>query len=104
MTRSDYRRAQRLVDKLVQGLDTGEAPELLSAATQLRKLLSPPPTMAEILLKIPGKSKTERAGMLGVSRPYYYTIEAGSGRRSKAIVTKLAELTGVPEDVIMACW
>lgn len=63
-------------------------------------LLQLPPTMADILLRVPGATVTAKVRAIGISRPHYYTLRDGQTRPSPALAYKLAALTGVPETSI----
>ena len=97
MTRTDTEQAYQLAAKLA--VMTAGTPAA-SVATRLRKLLSPPPSMKEILLKVPGDSDVARAKAIGVSRQGYYNWLRGDSVPNELSAKRIAELTGYSEDVI----
>lgn len=111
MTRDEYDEAHKMAVKLVDGLHaihheqkaSGVKP-LLMTATKLRNMLEPPPTMREVLERVPGETLGERAVTIGISRQHYYNLERGIARHSAAVAKRLAELTGISESVIREIW
>lgn len=56
--------------------------------------------MSEILDKLPVKSVSARARLLGVARPSYYSWLRGTTRPSLEMARKISKLTKVDVDVI----
>ena len=118
MTREQYMEAHRLAGEIAEQLrevnitDLRRPSEhrlkklgpLVKATLRLKKMLTPPPTMAEILAMIPAASHKERAKTIGLSRQGYYNLAEGTARRSSMTAKRLAELTGVPESTIREIW
>lgn len=105
MTRKEYERAQKLMDEITSKVaELDPAPDVLRDIARLKRMLSPPPTMEEILLKVPGGTHTARAREIGISRAGYYNLLAGTARRDLRTAKRLAELTGLSESVIKEVW
>ena len=68
-------------------------------AVELRVLLEPP-TMTEILTRVPGKTIRAKCKLLGVSPQTFQLWRNGDTRPAGGNVKRLAQLTGVPEEVI----
>lgn len=95
------RRAIELADRLIDVTSEmdDEAPHKL--ARRLRHRLQPAMEMADILALVPGDTVTAQAELLEVSRQTYYTWLEGRGRPGEEAAARLAELTGIAEDVIL---
>lgn len=101
MTRKQFARAIRLADKLIEGVGN---PELHQAAVDLRSLLTPPPTIGEVLSKVPGNSIQARAKTIGISRQTYYNLLEGGTRASLPVALRIADVTGVDIEVVKDLW
>lgn len=97
MTRKQYARAIRLADKLVEQTAN---PDLRQTALDLRAMLTPPPSMQEILALVPGESIIARSKVLGISRQTYYNLAEGLTRASLPIAEKIASVTGVNVEIV----
>jgi transcriptional regulator with XRE-family HTH domain len=113
MTRAEYLECQQLAEKLIAALEMwpqlkldtkGRPAELQRAAKRLRSLLVPPPTLSEIISRVPGDNHTEKARAIGISRQGYYNLLGGVARPNVMTARRLAELTGVPFDVVTEVW
>jgi DNA-binding XRE family transcriptional regulator len=112
MTRREYERATRMLDELIAGMhafqlgapDRNDLGPLLNTAVRLKKMFVPPPTMEEILLKVPGETHTERALEIGISRQGYYNLLGGQARPNAMTAKRLAELTGYKIETIREAW
>lgn len=71
-----------------------------TVAAELRDLLAPPPTMADIMQRIPGETHRERVRAMGISHQGYYNLLHGASRPNTRTRRILAKLTGLPEEVI----
>jgi hypothetical protein len=94
---ADWERAAALADKLAVATAGTEAHAL---ALRLRKLLEPPPSMAEILSRVPGETHRDRAREIGCSFECYYNWLREEVRPNNIFAQRLAEITGFSEDVI----
>jgi hypothetical protein len=97
MTLEELAAAVELVDEILAA--TPAQTKIHRTAKKLRTMLEPGPDMEEILSMIPANNLRARAKLLGVSRQAYYGLLGGRVPRSST-VTRLAEVTGVPESVI----
>lgn len=121
MTRDEYDRAHKLSIKLIQMMDDwlegDDIPEhdiaahdrawvqdMRKIARKLQAMVVPPPTMEQILNRVPGETVREKAIAIGISRPHYYNLLRGTSRRSAVVAKSLAQLTGVSESVIKEIW
>jgi DNA-binding XRE family transcriptional regulator len=106
VTRIDHAKAAKLLESIVAFADCNPIPakEIKRAATKLAKLLTPPPTMGEILLQIPAQSHTARAKLIGLSRQGYYNLINDMARPNTMTAARLAELTGIPVETIRQVW
>jgi hypothetical protein len=111
MKRRDYDRAAKILDELVAGmlaLQIGppERPDmapLMSMTVKLKRILKAPPSIEDIMLRVPGETHTARAREIGISRQGYYNMLGGTP--PNAITTKrLAELTGYSAEAIKDAW
>jgi hypothetical protein len=108
MLRKDYEKAGRLLDDLIAGMaeaqlghpDRADLAALLSTVVKLKKLVQPPPSMEEILLRIVAPTHTERAKIIGISRQGYYNLLGGQVRPNSMTVKRLVELTGMKAETI----
>lgn len=94
MTRLE--KAMALADELVRR-SRGENQDV---ARELRSLLEPPPSIADILLAIPGDTHKERIAKIGISHMAYYNLLKGLSRPNTRTTAKLVKLTGLSEDAI----
>lgn len=111
MNKTQYERAARLADHLIKGLGAlranGPIPifaDLHLTARKLRAMLEPPPTMQQILDRVPGDTVTAKCEVIGVSRQGYYDLQKGTKRPTLKTVRLLAAASGVEADLIKAIW
>lgn len=121
MTRDEYERAHKLSIRLIQMMDDwlqgDDIPEhdiaphdrvwvqdMRKIARKLQAMVVPPPTMEQILNRVPGETIGDKAHAIGVSRQHFYSLAKGTARRSAAVAKSLANLTGVPESTIREIW
>lgn len=100
MTRKDCAKARVLVEGLLKIARKGTAAHAI--ASELQELLQPGPTLGEIILALPSENHKERARMIGISRQGYYNLVQGTARPNTLTTKRLADLTGLAEDVIKA--
>jgi DNA-binding XRE family transcriptional regulator len=93
----DRAKAFALAEKIEQATEGMPAHTL---AVRLRKMLAPPPTMKDILARIAAKDESERARLIGVSRQGLYNWVNELSRPNVITAKRLAELTGVSEELI----
>lgn len=101
VNRKQWAKAVRLADAVVEGT---EGQPIHPIAKKLRRTLTPPPTMTEVLGMVPGASLMEKARAIGISRQGFYALSKGTARRSDVLAKRLAELTGLDEQVIKDIW
>jgi DNA-binding XRE family transcriptional regulator len=97
MRMKDRERAFSLAEKIAEQT---QGQPYHAQVLRLRKMLQPPPTMKEILAKIEAKDESERAKLVGVSRQGLYNWVNELSRPSVMAAKRLAQLSGIPEDVI----
>lgn len=98
MNRREQAQARTLAEALVRHTRNGSQAHVL--AMKLQVLLQPKPTLGEIILALPAESHTERAALIGLSRQGYYNLIQGVARPNTMTSKRLADLTGLSEDVI----
>lgn len=98
MTRKEYGQARKLVDEMLRHTRGGSAAHAM--AVELKDLLKPQPTLGEIILRVPAVNHTERARTIGISRQGYYNLIQGTARPNTITRKRLADLTGMSEEVI----
>lgn len=96
MTRKDQERARELVEELLERVRGTNKDIVL----ELQELLGPSPTLGEIMLKIPSPTHKDRARLIGLSRQGYYNLLQGIARPNLMTTKRLADLTGLSEEVI----
>lgn len=98
MTRKEFSKARTLVDAMLKITRSGSATHAM--ATELQVLLKPPPTIGEIVLSLKSDNHTQRAALIGLSRQGYYNLIQGVARPNSMTTKRLADLTGLTEEVI----
>ena len=98
MTRKEFTQARTLIEALLKHTRKGSAAHAL--AVELETVLQPSPTMDQIILSLPSNSHKDRAAMIGISRQGYYNLLQGLARPNSMTTKRLADLTGLAEDVI----
>ena len=101
MTRKQIARAMKLADRLVEGVGN---PEMNRIAVDLKKLLTPPPPMRDILALIPGESIMAKSRELGVSRQTFYNLMDGGTRPSLLVAERIAQVTGIDVEIVKDTW
>lgn len=103
MTRNECGKAQKLADRLLARLPVDS--EEHQIARKLRILLVPQLAPSDILqMVVPAGSVADKANVLGISRQYYYMLQAGKHRPSKELRERIAEITGVAETKLRQVW
>ena len=95
-------RAISLADQLIQVTGGLDSPDVHAMAERLRYTLRPAMDIRDILALVPGETVAARARNIGVSRWTYYLWLDGRVRPNEERAARLAELTGIPEHVILA--
>lgn len=98
MIKKDLDQARKLVDKLVKQTRAGTPAHQM--AVQLEKLLQPTSTLGDIIALVPGENHKEKAELIGLSRQGYYNLVRGLTKPHTMTARRLAELTGISEDII----
>lgn len=98
MKRKEYERARVLVDEMLRCTRKGSM--AYERACELKALLKPPPTIGDIILKVPAINHKERARAIGISRQGYYNLIQGIARPNAITRKRLADMTGLTEEVI----
>lgn len=98
MNRKEETQARVLVEALVQHTRNGSQAHGL--AIRLQELLRPQPTLGEIILALPAETHKDRAAMIGISRQAYYNLIQGIARPNTLTSKRLADMTGLSEEVI----
>lgn len=97
----ERQRALRLVEQLIEMCEGDD--DLSGAARMLRDRLQL--SMDEVLAKVPGPtSAVHRCKTIGISRQTYYNWLKGYVRPNVKQAKKLAELTGLSQDLIRGTW
>lgn len=91
-------------DGHVDGADRAYLEDMRKMARQLQRLLAPPPTPEEILLKIPGERVKDKIAAIGISRQYWYNLINAESRPSRALLKSLAAATATSEAVLRTVW
>lgn len=102
MTREDLAVAAELAETLRKSTRAGSRQHDL--AETLCKLLQPPPSAESILLAVPGETHVARAKAIGLSRQGYYNLRNGVSAPSGTVAKLLAQITGMPEEVVRSAW
>lgn len=98
MTRKEYGQARTLVEEMLRCTRKGSAAHL--RACELKVLLKPGPTIGDIILGLPAENHKERAKAIGISRQGYYNLIQGTARPNAITRKRLADMTGLAEEVI----
>lgn len=103
MTRQEWGKAQKLADKLIARLPHDSKEHQI--ACQLRVLLVPPLSPNDILgMIVPAGSAADKAYALGISRQYYYMLQAGKHRPSRELLGRISKISGVAEKRLQGVW
>jgi hypothetical protein len=95
MTRDQIEQARTLVRRIKTRYNGDQ-----SLIDKLLQLLEMPPSLEEIINLVPGASLPEKAKALGVTRQALWTVATGKVRPSDETCERLANITGIPADVV----